>query len=305
MLDRVVVRLQDDGRVAALWLGGSIGRGVADTGSDLDLIVTAYEPSVVAADGAVVWDFLDPVWTYEIAGMAGSFALLTRSGLRIDIVLEGVAETGSSPYVHRVVVFDRRPDPVLPQAIGAEGDRPDMARMEGIAAEFGRQLAIFPDAVVARGDWLLGQEAVHNCRRFLYELYVISNAPLPPMGVKQWSAKLTAGQQRRLSSLLPPVADRAAVVAAMCEVAAVIRAEGRALVERAGGVWPDEIVQAGLARWAARGLPDPVPGRDGNVWPWHRAVTWNRRSSATPTTSPIASPVTRGTAGRWSRVATG
>ena len=43
----------------------------------------------------------------------------------------------------------------------------------------------------------LGVEAVHAARSILYELYVESNAPLPAMGMKRWSDKLTR-QQRRL-----------------------------------------------------------------------------------------------------------
>ena len=91
-------------------------------------------------------------------------------------------------------------------------------------------------------------------RRVLYELYVESNQPLPPMGVKQWSAKLTAAQRDRLASLQVPAADERSVVAAMQQVQRVIRAEGRTIVEAAGATWPEDAVRAGLARWQARGV---------------------------------------------------
>lgn len=256
VLDRVVDALSADPRVVALWLGGSLGRGVADAGSDLDLIVTiddtAHDAFVSA--GTESWPFLDPVISYEMPGLPGSFALTTADGLRVDVVLEQAADISRTPYRHRVPVFDRRTDRVAVPAADGRSDGPDAARMAAIALEFARQLAIFPDAVVARQDWLLGQEAVHNYRAFLYQLYVESNAPLPPMGVKQWSAKLTPAQRDRLASLTAPAAEEAAVIDAMREVQRVLRTEGRELVEAAGGVWPEAAVRAGLARWTARGL---------------------------------------------------
>lgn len=256
MLDRVVDALETDRRVDALWLSGSLGRGVADAGSDLDLIVTAADESKdeLVAASASTWEFLEPVISYQMPGLPGSFALTTVDGLRVDIVLEATSDIAETPYRYRVPVFDQRADPVAVPAADQALDRPDGARMEAIALDFARQLAIFPDAVVAREDWLLGQEAVHNYRQFLYQLYVESNRPLPPMGVKQWSAKLTPAQRDRFALLRAPGADRDSVIEAMRAVQQVIRTEGRALVESAGGTWPTDAVQAGLTRWDARGL---------------------------------------------------
>ncbi|GAB3488842.1 nucleotidyltransferase domain-containing protein [Flexivirga lutea] len=256
ILDHTVATLSADGRVEALWLSGSLGRGVADAGSDLDLVVTVADDSRddFVTSAATTWAFLDPVISHEMPGLPGSFVLTTADGLRVDAVLEATSDIAETPYRHRVPVFDRRHDASpLPTVVDAQRG-PDAQRMEAIALEFARQLAIFPDAVVARHDWLLGQEAVHNYRRVLYELYVESNQPLPPMGVKQWSAKLTAAQRDRLASLQVPAADERSVVAAMQQVQRVIRAEGRTIVEVAGATWPEDAVRAGLARWQARGV---------------------------------------------------
>ena len=258
LLDRVVATLDSDERIVALWLGGSLGRGVADAGSDLDLIVTVADAAAeeIRAAGDAMWAFLDPVIALEIPYLPGCFTLLTSGGLRVDTVLEAESEVASSPYRQRVMVFDRRAEPTPLPAPEHTDDGPNLDRMQAIATEFARQLAIFPDAVVARRDWLLGQEAVHNYRTFLYQLYVESNAPLPPMGVKQWSAKLTAAQRDRLSTLTPPAADATSVIAAMRDVQWTIRTEGRALLEAAGGSWPEAAVDAALCRWRARGIPD-------------------------------------------------
>ena len=126
--------------------------------------------------------------------------------------------------------------------------------MQAIVTEFLRQSAIFPAAVVAREDWLLGQVAVANYQRMLYDLLVESNQPLPPMGVKQWSSRLTPGQRELLSALPAPRAERDSVVAAMSAVREAIRTHGRTALEGAGGTWPTEVDDAMSAYWERRGL---------------------------------------------------
>ncbi len=127
--------------------------------------------------------------------------------------------------------------------------------MQRLVTEFLRQTAIFPAAVVARGDWLLGQEAVHNYRWMLYDLLTESNQPLPVTGVKQWSSRLTTDQLDLLVSLPVPTARRESVVAAMTATRAALRTHGRAALERSGGVWPTEVDDAMAAYWTRHGLP--------------------------------------------------
>ncbi|MFZ2015694.1 MAG: nucleotidyltransferase domain-containing protein [Nocardioides sp.] len=249
LLSRVVDHLEGDPRVRAIWLSGSVGRGVADAGSDLDLVVTVADAS--AFEDASVWGFVDPVVTIPIAGLAG-FVFTTRQGLRLDVVLETPADVASSPYTHRVGVLDR--DGLAPPVPTDEESPPDVGRMQGLVTEVLRQCAIFPAAVVAREDWLLGQVAVQNHQQLLYLLLVESNQPLPVMGLKQWSIRLTADQRDLLAGLPVPRAERASVVAAMTAVRAAIRTEGRAALESAGGTWPTEVDDALAAYWERHGL---------------------------------------------------
>jgi hypothetical protein len=127
--------------------------------------------------------------------------------------------------------------------------------MQSLVTEFLRQAAIFPAAVVARQDWLLGQEAVQFYRRLLYDLLVESNQPLPVMGVKQWSSRLTPDQRDLLAGLPVPTASRERVIAAMVATRAALRTDGRAALERCGGVWPTEVDDAMAAYWTRHGLP--------------------------------------------------
>ncbi len=52
-----------------------------------------------------------------------------------------------------------------------------------------------------------------------------------------------------------PAATRESVVAAMGATRAALRTDGRAALERAGGVWPTEVDEAMAAYWTRHGLP--------------------------------------------------
>ena len=118
-----------------------------------------------------------------------------------------------------------------------------------MAEEFLRQMAIFPAAVVARQDWLLGVIGVQNVHLMLYQLFVEANQPLPPMGVKQWSAKLTSRQRHVCASLPVPTADRDGVLTAMRAAAAAFRQEARAVLAASDAPWPGEFDDAIQHYW--------------------------------------------------------
>lgn len=252
LLRQLVDALGDDERVRAAWLSGSVGRGVADSGSDLDLVVTLEDEAVSDFEDPAVWGILDPIISTPIPGMPGCFAFTTRAGLRVDIVVERVSDLPRSPYRHRVRVLAR--DSLKAPPPTDEDRGPDVPAMQATVTEFLRQSAIFPAAVVAREDWLLGQEAVHNYRLMLYSLFVEANQPLPAMGIKQWSAKLTERQRELLADLPLPSADRASVVEAMRVVRRALRTEGRAALEEAGGEWPREVDDTLDGHWRKAGL---------------------------------------------------
>jgi hypothetical protein len=257
LLSVLAAELEHDQRVLALFLGGSLGRGVADAGSDLDLLLTVPDgvfDEVAETIGRDLAHVIDPVITLPIPGMPGSFAFTTSRGLRVDLVLERASEVDRPAFRHRVAVFDRGDITALVSSPVDLNDGPDPSKLAGIVQEFHRQQAIFPAAVVARGDWLLGQEGVHNARLMLYTLFVEANQPLPAMGVKQWSRKLTEEQRALLTGLQLPEAARDPVVAAMTAVRAAFRTVGRETAEAAGAAWPQDMDAAVEAYWRRSGL---------------------------------------------------
>ncbi|WP_020577296.1 aminoglycoside 6-adenylyltransferase [Actinopolymorpha alba] len=247
---RLFARLLDvvehDERIRALWLSGSLARGVADAGSDLDIILAVRDADFDTY--AATWrDWLATVTptllARELSYAAGCFYSTTTECLRLDVVAEPVSGLGETPHRRRVVVLDRDGlDALVPEPKPRPG--PDPARMAGLVEEFYRQLAIFPPAVVARADWLLGVVGVQGNRQMLYDLFVEANQPLPPMGVKQWSSKLTPEQRAALQALPPLDARPESLVAAMRATEQAWRTTGRATLEAAGGAWPAELADA-------------------------------------------------------------
>jgi hypothetical protein len=254
-----------DDRIRAMWLGGSLGRGVADAGSDLDVVLAVAPGSF--ADFAESWrawlaGVTPTVLAKELPGLAGSFYSLTGSCLRLDVVAERAGPVPPGALGRRLLVLDKdgtagdaqpaaaEPGGPLPEA------GPDTARLAGLTEEFFRQLAIFPAAVVARDDWLLGAVGVQNVQLMLYQLLVESNQPLPPMGVKQWSAKLTPQQRLTCAGLPVPSPSRESVLPAMRVAAATYRLCALEILAANDVPWPaplDDAVQRCLEaelRWA-------------------------------------------------------
>jgi len=253
LLDSAVDLLAARGEVRGVWLSGSVGRGAADAGSDLDLVVAVADDGFEALADSAVWAPLDPLLCLDLPLLPGAAVITTRDGLRLDVVIERVSDLATTPYRRRLVVLDRdglqvpEPEP-LPG--------PDPRALADLVTEFLRQSAIFPAAVLAREDWLLGQESVVSYRSLLYRIFLEANQPLPPMGVKQWSSRLTAEQREVLAAVPLPSPDRESVVECIVLARTALRTHGRAAVVAAGGTWPVDLDEAMAGLWRARGLPD-------------------------------------------------
>ncbi len=204
-----------DERVRALWLSGSLARGDADAGSDLDLLVAVRDESL--DEFARGWrDWLARITPVVIARplpfLPGSFYSVTPGRERLDVVVEAAGKLGATFFRARRVVFDRDGlDAQVPAPNPPAG--PSRERIAYLIEEFFRDYGMF-DVGVTRRDLLLGNEAVHLVRSLLYQLFCEANAPLAPSGVKQWSAKLTPAQRALLERLPTGGADFDAMVAA-------------------------------------------------------------------------------------------
>lgn len=254
LLGRAAEVFHADERVRALWVGGSVARGDADAASDLDLLVA------IADDGheafAAAWqDWLADIASTVIAKplwfAPGSLYSVTGTGERLDVVVEKASAIPSTLFRTRVVVFDR--DGLhdrLPGGTAAPG--PDPAKVAGLVEELFRDY-VMSDILHVRDDRLLGLEAVHHRRTLLYQLFTEANAPLPMMGVKRWSDRLTDDQRAVLESF--PAGSLATVKEDAEAVAVAFVREARPICERLGVPWPDELHAAAVASLKAKGLP--------------------------------------------------
>ncbi len=252
LFERVLRAAEADSRVRSMWLSGSLGRGVADAGSDLDVML-AVAPDAFDEFAAAWRDWLagvtPTVLARQLPNHPGSWFSLTPDCLRLDVVTVRAGSALPAALGRPLLVLDKDGTAGSPPEGGEQaGDEraPDPVRLTAITEEFLRQQAIFPAAVVARGDWLLGVVGVQAVHTMLYELFVESNQPLPPMGVKQWSAKLTAGQRQICAGLPAPVADPDSVRQAMRAAADAFRRAARQALAECGAPWPRDLDEAVL-----------------------------------------------------------
>ncbi len=238
----------------ALWLAGSLARGDADAASDLDLLLAVRDDA--RAELAGEWrDWLARITPTVIARalpfLPGSLYSVTPGGLRLDVVVEPVSALQTTPFRSRRVVFDR--DALTQRIPAATLEGPSRDRMALLIEEFFRDVGMF-DVAVVRRDLLLGNEGIHLIRGLLYQLFCEANAPLPPTGIKKWSAKLTPAQREILESLPTGANAWNALIPATAAVSRAFLRSARAIAAEHGVVWPIELETSVRAHLRAKGV---------------------------------------------------
>ncbi|MGH3499365.1 MAG: hypothetical protein ACRDQA_00460 [Nocardioidaceae bacterium] len=154
---------------------------------------------------------------------------------------------------YRRVVFDRdelHAAVPTPEAIPG----PSLDRLRWTVEEFFRIQAIAPFMLNQRRDHLVVVNGVQSMQRMLYDVFVECNQPQPPMGIKQWTARLTEEQQQVLTALPAATPERASIITALRAVVDAMRTRGRAQVTSVGGNWPIDL-DDGVQRFFNRTLP--------------------------------------------------
>lgn len=246
LLDRVIDVAEPDPRIRGLWLSGSLARGTADAGSDLDLVLAiaddAFDDFV---DGWRHWlESITPTLLAKvIPGSNLVFCALTEDICRIDGVIEPVGRVPESPHRTRIAMIDRdRLDARVPDPVQLPGADP--TKITAIIEEFWRIQAIFPAMINDRRDPYSAREGVHTASRVLYDMFVECNQPLPPMGAKQFRARLTPEQYDLLLAIPAYGGNRRDLIAADLALCAAMNGSGRAAAEEAGAVYPIRIATA-------------------------------------------------------------
>ncbi len=134
----------------------------------------------------------------------------------------------------------------------------DVDRDRRTVEEFFRIEAIVPFMVNQRRDYLVAVNGVQGLQQMLYDVFVECSRPQPPMGIKQWSARLTPAQRQILAALPVAAPARDPIIIALHAVINAMRTQGRAAVTACGCGWPADLAD-GVQRFVDRSLP--CPGR--------------------------------------------
>ena len=245
-----------------MWLGGSVARGTADAASDLDVLIAVSDSEFdeFTASWSEWLNAITPtVLAAAIPFARGVFYSVTPTFERLDVVVEPVSALAETPHRYRVVVFDK--DQLADRLPAAEpGPGPSRPTVAALIAEYFRINAV--ETILVRDDWLLGREHIHAVTSLIYRLLTESNAPLPAMGVKQWSAKLTPEQVAAMAGLPTDCRDLTTLQHAHLQLATVFVSNAVTLAERLGIAWPHEL-EAAAARHLQRHLrrDEPFPRR--------------------------------------------
>lgn len=244
LFERVRRRAWEDERVRGMWLGGSLARGTADAASDLDVVLTIADDDFDAfAEGWRDWlaSITPAVIAEELPFAKGSFYSVTTGFERLDVVSEAVSQLPSTFFPTRLPVFDR--DDLASSIPGAPpGAGPSAATVRALITEYFRVST--PEVVIVRDDWLLAREHLHHLASLIRQLFLECNAPQPPMGVKQWSSRLTSAQRDAMLRLPTTADDVGSLLHAHLLHAELFLTNAERLAARLGVEWPHRLEDA-------------------------------------------------------------
>ena len=252
LFDAAVAVLVADERVRAMWVHGSVGRGDADTSSDLDVLIAVADDAFDALWGAwpdLLAKITPTVLARAIPWLPGIVYALTPDCERLDLVMEKASAVSTSGFGRRALVFDRDGlDLLVPPPPTSAG--PDRVKVETAVEEPLRFLSLLP-AMLDREAFLLVQEGYGHIRRRLVELYLEANAPQPHVGMKHGRFQLTDEQYAVLEALPWPAANRADLISAHQVIGTRLLQVGKPIAAQVGHPWPqplEDAVRAHLRR---------------------------------------------------------
>jgi hypothetical protein len=251
-------RAERDDRVAALFLGGSLGKGVGDDWSDVDLIL-AVRPEHHGALVSEVRAWADSVaevvlWKQVYPGVP-LYMAVTAEWLRFDltVTIPGHvvgAQATLKPLVDRDEVWVGLPETLAPKPI-------DPNAVTAVVEEALRILGLLPLAV-GRGEFVSGVTGAGLVRQQLVSLMIMETEPPLPPGALHLSRLIPAQDLATLEALPGVIATRESVIAANLAYAAAFLDRARILAGRIGAIWPHPLEDACRAHWRqALGLQLP------------------------------------------------
>lgn len=206
--------LQQDERVLAIWLTGSLGRGVGDRYSDVDLRVAVRDEAL--QDFAAAWyhalDQISPTVFRQRFGPPSEpiITAITPNWLRFDLAIIPATLALQRSATQAAILFDRNDTFASVAPAAADASAQASAAVLAVIEEFLRCLGLLV-VVAGRGEWLVAVDGGLRLRSLLIDLLLIANGRQRP-GVKRLNSVLPPEQQQLLEQLPPLVATPAAVL---------------------------------------------------------------------------------------------
>ncbi len=264
LLDAIHQALAGDAEIEAAWLGGSLGRGVGDAFSDVDVVALVTQRPATEVGLRYVRDvasIAEPVLANPLFG-GRVLNVVTRDWRRFDISFVEPGELGRFDAAHLLTLFNKG-DHAPPRKV-TEPYRASPQTVLGLVNEFFRVLGL---SVVAMGreEYLLGLRGVDILRQLTLDLMLEENdvGPVERGGALRRNPLLDQDQRLELNALAPVAGDRQGILAASVELAGIFLPRARRLGERTGMAWPSDFEAATRRHlWDRLGLSlDQPPGK--------------------------------------------
>ena len=247
--------LVSDERIQAIWLGGSLGAGIADAFSDVDLYCAVADASMAEFSSGLP-DLLRRiapcVLVAPITAIPGAWAAKTENWVHVDVV--PVAASALAQRKLRDVEILHDPQGILRLADRTADDTP-----------------FFPDAVVATGFYLLGQLPVllarnepvlaqagyATLRDAVLVPLLLAEVGRRPSGPKRLRTVLGEERHEILRQLPIPSSEPTDLLCAYIHLGRIVIERARALSQSTGSTWPaaaEAALQQFLVRTLGRGL---------------------------------------------------
>ena len=250
LIDALTRAAEQDVRVLALLLTGSLGTDQGDIWSDVDTVMVTTPEShaaVVASARAWVAAIAPPVLWRQLYPPHPLFHAVLPGWLRLDVTITvpghvPTVQAASKPLYDPMGLHAR-----LPAHHPAR--KPDPAKIEQIVEEFLRIMGLAPVAF-GRGDLLATVAGCGLLRGLLQDLMVEAIAPPLPPGALATTRLLSSDDVTTLASLPPVHAEGEALMAFNTAVAAAFLPRARRLAATTGAVWPTALEAEARARLA-------------------------------------------------------
>jgi hypothetical protein len=242
-------RAEGDDRVAALFLGGSLGKGLGDDWSDADMILAARpEHHATLVSEVRAWaDAIAKVvlWKQPYPGVP-LYTAVTDGWLRFDLTVTVPghvigAQATLKPLVDHAGVWASLPEALAPKPV-------DPIALTALVEEALRILGLLPLAI-GRGEFASGVTGAGLVRQQLISLMILETEPPLPPGALHLSRLIPPGDLATIEALPGVIATRASVIAANVAYGRAFLERARIVAARVGAAWPQPLEDACRAHW--------------------------------------------------------